>query len=81
MRRLLSTLAGVLGWIWLLATESLAQYPPSKPPPTGTGEGTSGGVAFTGTSISLGVVILIGLVILGAVLYVMGRRRRVTAAA
>jgi hypothetical protein len=63
-------------WVVVLATQALAQYPPSKPPPGSAPAGPNGGVAFTGASISLGVIILISLVVVGALLLLAGRRRR-----
>jgi hypothetical protein len=50
-------------------------YPPSvsppDPPPT-----TPGHIAFTGSNISLGLVILATLLVAGAVLLLAGRRRQ-----
>jgi hypothetical protein len=63
-----------LAWLSLLATQALAQYPPTQPPPTTPPGGPD--VAFTGASISLGVIILISLVVTGALLLVAGRRRK-----
>jgi hypothetical protein len=57
--------------------QALAQYPPSKPPPTSPGHGTP--VAFTGTNITLGVIILVALLVVGTLLLLLGRRRRVRA--
>ena len=74
MKRLSFGVALALLSLAMLGTPALAaQYPPSKtvsptpPPPS---------VAFTGANVTVGLVILIGLVVLGAVLLVAGRRRR-----
>jgi hypothetical protein len=74
VKRLGVVLGLSLAWLSLVATQALAQYPPSQPPPTSPGTGE--GVAFTGASISLGVIILISLVVVGALLLVAGRRRK-----
>jgi hypothetical protein len=85
VRRLGATVALVMSFVVVSAGQALAQYPPSKPPPgggggPGAGNAPGGGnVAFTGTSISLGVIILVALVVLGLTLLVAGRRRRVAA--
>jgi hypothetical protein len=86
VRRLGATFALVMSFVVVSAGQALAQYPPSKPPPGGGGGGPGAGnapgggnVAFTGTSISLGVIILVALVVLGLTLLVAGRRRRVAA--
>jgi hypothetical protein len=63
-------------WVVVLATQALAQYPPSKAPGSAAPVDPNGGVAFTGASISLGVIILISLVVVGALLLFAGRRRR-----
>jgi hypothetical protein len=79
MRRIAAVATSSLMWLSLLATRALAQYPPSKPPPSGGPAGPGGqggeGVAFTGASISLGIIILIALVIIGVLLWLAGRRR------
>ncbi|MGH2572356.1 MAG: hypothetical protein ACRDGU_02535 [Actinomycetota bacterium] len=74
VKRLGVVLGLSLGWLSLLATQALAQYPPSPTPPASPPGGPD--VAFTGASISLGVIILISLVIMGALLLVAGRRRK-----
>jgi hypothetical protein len=63
----------------MTAGQALAQYPPSKPPPGGPGQGGVPGVPFTGTNITLGVVILVALLVVGTMLLLLGRRRRVRA--
>jgi hypothetical protein len=45
----------------------------------GAGAGAGGGVAFTGANISLGMLLLAGLVIVGAASLIVGRRRKVGA--
>jgi hypothetical protein len=81
MRRLGTTVGGTLLWLWVLAAGALAQYPPTEQPPASpAGHGTNG-VAFTGTSISLGVVILVVLLTAATVLFLLGRRRRIGAVA
>jgi hypothetical protein len=64
------------------------QYPPPIPKPSPAGietlptEGSPAGadVAFTGTDITVGMLLLVALVIVGAVLLVLGRRRARTRA-
>jgi hypothetical protein len=62
----------------MTAGQAMAQYPPSKAPgiPSGANDPS---VAFTGTNITLGLVILAALVVVGTFLLVIGRRRRVSA--
>ncbi len=89
MRRLGAALALVASFVVVSAGQALAQYPPAKPPGGGGagGAGSGGGtvpgagtdVAFTGTNISLGVIILVALVVLGLLLLFAGRRRRMAA--
>lgn len=87
MRRLGALVALVSSFVLVTAGQALAQYPPSKPPPGGGGGAPGGGtvpgagtdVAFTGTNITLGVLILVALVVLGLLLLVAGQRRRVAA--
>jgi hypothetical protein len=85
VRKLGAVVALVMSFVVVTAGQALAQYPPSKPPPGGGGGPGAGGqpgggsVAFTGTNISLGVIILVALVALGLMLLVAGRRRRVAA--
>lgn len=76
MKRLGTILLGSLITVALSATAALAQqYPPSKPPATGTDGGTPS-VAFTGANISLGMIILVALVVVGTVLLLATRRRK-----
>lgn len=77
MKRLGVVVSSALVWVFLLAAQAVAQYPPSQAPgaPTAPAQ-PEGGVAFTGSSISLGVIILISLVVVGMLLLVAGRRRR-----
>jgi hypothetical protein len=69
-------LVGGLGVVVATATAAMAQYPPTKPPTTAPDAG-SPPVAFTGANISLGMIILVALVIVGTVLLLATRRRRV----
>lgn len=62
----------------MTAGQALAQYPPSRPPPAAPGPGGPG-VPFTGTNITLGVIILVALLVVGTSLLFLGRRRRVRA--
>jgi hypothetical protein len=82
MGRPASIVASALAWIPILAAEALAPYPPSKEPPTPPGPDTGiDGPAFTGIDVTLGMVILVTLVALGAVLLLLARRRRASAIA
>jgi hypothetical protein len=76
VKRLGTLLFSAGAWVVVLATQALAQYPPSKPPPSTAPTDPNGSVAFTGASISLGVIILISLVVVGVLLLLAGRRRR-----
>jgi hypothetical protein len=78
LKRLGVTVATVAMMVVMTAGQALAQYPPSKPPPAGPGPNGSA-VPFTGTNITLGVVILIALLVVGTLLLLLGRRRRVRA--
>ncbi len=83
MKRMAIVLSTALVSVALFATQALAQqYPPSKAPGgTDATHGTNGtDVAFTGTNISIGLLIVAGLVLLGAILLVVSRRRKVGAA-
>jgi LPXTG cell wall anchor motif len=90
VRRLGAIVALVLSFVVVTAGQALAQYPPSTPPGGGGGGpgGPGGGgdpiggtdVAFTGTNISLGLLIVAALVVIGVGLLVVGRRRKVAAA-
>jgi hypothetical protein len=77
VKRLGVVLCSAVVWVLVLAAQALAQYPPSQAPggPTAPAQ-PEGGVAFTGSSISLGVIILISLVVVGVLLLLAGRRRR-----
>jgi hypothetical protein len=85
VRQIGATFALVASFVVVTAGQALAQYPPSSPPGGGGGGPGAGNapggpdVAFTGTNISLGVIILVALVVLGLLLLVAGRRRRVAA--
>ena len=76
MKRLIIVVVSATLAVLGSATAALAQYPPSKPP-TDPVPPTSGGVAFTGANISLGMIILVALVVVGTVLLLATRRRRV----
>ena len=56
-----------------LAVPALAYAPP--PPDPG---GSHGGTAFTGSDVSLGMVLLVALVVIGATALVVSRRRAAT---
>lgn len=79
MKRLGVALGTAAFMIVVTAGQALAQYPPSKAPGNPSGGGNDPSVAFTGTNITLGVVILAALVVVGTFLLVIGRRRRVRA--
>jgi hypothetical protein len=80
LKRLGVTVATVAMMVVMTAGQALAQYPPSKPPPGGgPGQGGVPSVPFTGTNITLGVVILVALLVVGTMLLLLGRRRRVRA--
>jgi hypothetical protein len=77
VKRLGIVASSVAAWIVVLASQALAQYPPDKEGVPGSPAGPGAeGPAFTGANISLGVIILISLVVVGALLLVAGRRRR-----
>jgi hypothetical protein len=77
VKRLGIVASSIAAWILVVASQALAQYPPDKEGTPGgpTGPGAEG-PAFTGTNISLGVIILVSLVVVGALLLLAGRRRR-----
>lgn len=82
MKRLIIVVVSAFLSVVGSATAALAQYPPSKPPITNGGGTpcptcTDGPVAFTGANISLGLIILVALVVVGTVLLLATRRRRV----
>ena len=59
-----------------LAAPAFAQYAPPAPEVGGTQGGTTqGGTAFTGSDVSMGVVLLVALVVVGAVALLVSRRR------
>jgi hypothetical protein len=79
VRRVGVALAGAVVTLVVTGGPALAQYPPSKPPPTSPG-GNDPSVAFTGTNIiTLGMIILVGLAVVGTMLLLIGQRRRVRA--
>jgi hypothetical protein len=64
-------------WVTFLAAAAYAQYPPSKPMTPYTGGGSSAGdVAFTGANISLGLMVIVGLVVVGTLLLLAARHRK-----
>ena len=63
----LTTVLFVVG----LAAPAFAQYAPPPPDPGGT----HGGTAFTGSDVSVGIVLLVALVVIGAVALLVSRRR------
>ena len=54
-----------------LAAPAFAGYAPPPPDPGGT----HGGTAFTGSNVSMGLVLLVALVVVGAVALFVSRRR------
>ncbi len=78
MKRVGVALGTAAFMIVMTAGQAMAQYPPSKAPgnPSGANDPS---VAFTGTNITLGVVVLAALVVVGTFFLVIGRRRRVSA--
>ena len=65
-----ATMTAVLFVMGLAAPASAAYAPP--PPDVG---GTQGGTAFTGSDVSVGIVLLVALVVVGAVALLVSRRR------
>jgi hypothetical protein len=59
------------------ATAALAQYPPAKTPPTDPSAPPP--VAFTGSGVSIGLIIVVALAIVGTGLLLAARRRRAPA--
>ena len=78
MKRVGAALGTAAMMIVMTAGQALAQDPLSRAPGNPSG-GNDPSVAFTGTNITLGVVILAALVVVGTSLLVIGRRRRVRA--
>jgi hypothetical protein len=78
VRRVGVAVAGAVVTLVVSGGPALAQYPPSKPPPTSPG-GNDPSVAFTGTNIRPGLIILVGLAVVGTMLLLIGRRPRVRA--
>jgi hypothetical protein len=54
-----------------LAAPAFAGYAPPPPDPGGT----HGGTAFTGSNVSMGLVLLVALVVVGTVALLVSRRR------
>lgn len=54
-----------------LAAPAFAGYAPPEP----DAGGTHGGTAFTGSDVSIGMVLLVALVVIGAVALLVSRRR------
>jgi hypothetical protein len=82
MRRILTTLAATGLTLVLFAGRAMAQYPPTTPPGGGGGApgdpssgGGGGGTAFTGISLSLGLIIVGVLLAVGVAALVASRRR------
>jgi hypothetical protein len=90
MRRILTTLAATGLTLVLFAGRAMAQYPPTTPPGGGGapgggggggggggagGGGGGGGTAFTGISLSLGLIIVGVLLVVGVAALVASRRR------
>ena len=80
-RRLITLVGGTLGFLLAPAMTALAQtYPPTGEPPGGGGNGGTDPLPFTGASLSVGVVLVAGLLLAGIALLFVARRRRRTAA-
>jgi hypothetical protein len=85
MRRILTTLAAAGLTLVLFAGRAMAQtYPPTTPPGGGgapgdpadpSSGGGGGGTAFTGISLSLGLIIVGVLLVVGVAALVASRRR------
>jgi hypothetical protein len=76
VKRIAVVATTVLTTMALSVTLAVAQqYPPSKTPLAGD-PSPGEPVAFTGANISLGMIIVIGLVVVGTVLFMATRRRR-----
>lgn len=82
VKRFATALLGAATFLVTTAGAALAQYPPSKPPPTDPAvPADPNGIAFTGANIAIGVIILVALVVVGSVLLFAGMRRRAAVAA
>jgi len=77
VRRISFIAFAVVGTIAATATAALAQYPPTKAPPTDPNAPPP--IAFTGSNISIGMVVVVALVVVGTALLLASRRRRATA--
>ena len=77
MRRISFIAFAVVGTIAATATAALAQYPPTKAPPTDPNAPPP--IAFTGAGFSIGMIIVVALVVVGTALLLVSRRRRATA--
>ena len=88
MKRLWITASATIGFL-VLALPAFAQYPGGGPGEPGDDDfdrvaggaqgGTGGGLADTGIEIATGVIILVALVVVGTMLLVASRRRKVAA--
>jgi hypothetical protein len=78
MRKLGLVLVSALAFCLVVAAPALASYGGTGPKGTeGTrGTGSGGGTAFTGTNISIGVVILAALVVAGVMALLVSRRNQ-----
>ena len=79
MKKLVFSAATALMWVLVTATTALGQseLPPNGNPPV-QGEVVTppdGGTAFTGADLGIWLVAIAALVVVGAVLFVAGRRR------
>ena len=72
MRRIGSVLATITGFLLVTALPAAAGYAPPPPNPGGTHGGA--GTAFTGSDLSIGVVLLAVLVVAGVAALLIGRR-------
>lgn len=89
MKRLAIMVASTMGFVLSLAGTALASshYPPEGGGVEGGGGGVAGGggagageVAFTGASVTLGLVLVAALVVIGVAALMIARRRRAVAA-
>ena len=72
MKRIGSVLATITGFLVATALPAAAGYAPPPPNPGGT-HGGAGGTAFTGSDLSIGVILLAVLVVAGVAALVIGR--------
>ena len=71
MKRIGTVIGAVALFVMGSALPALAGYAPPPPQPGGT----HGGTAFTGSNVSMGIVLLVAFVMVGAVALLVSRRR------